>query len=458
MRSYIELLQPRSLKYLSDQLQKLVAGRLWLKVLIGMGLGIITGILLGPSVGLVERTTAAVVGNWLALPGQLFLVLIQMIVVPLVFASIILGLTATESVEQLKRLGIWVVGFFIITTSIAIIIGINIAHLIKPGSYVDNNLIMAEMGVLPATAEGAVQFGTWQELPQKVIGLLPTNPLSSMVESQMLQVVIFAVIFGIALLMTEPKRSRPLIDFLSSLQEVCMTIVRIAMNLAPIAVFGLISQLTSKIGFDALMGMAVYVLTVLLGLACLFVFYLLLLLVTATFKPSEFLTKTKDVLLLAFSTSSSAAVMPLSIKTAEENLGVKPSIAQFVIPIGATINMNGTALYQGVATIFLAQVFGIDISPAGMAVLVVVAVGASIGSPATPGVGIIILSMILSSVGIPPAGIALIMGVDRILDMCRTAINVTGDLVTCLLMNKWLGEETPVASDQLEANASDEGC
>lgn len=457
MRNYIELLHPRSLKHLSDQLQKLVAGRLWLKVLIGMGLGIITGILLGPSVGLVERTTAAIIGNWLALPGQLFLVLIQMIVVPLVFASIILGLTATESVEQLKRLGIWVVGFFIITTTIAIIIGLYIARLIKPGSYVDNELIMAEMGVMPVATEGAVQqFGSWQELPQKVIGLLPTNPLSSMVESQMLQVVIFAVIFGIALLMTEPKRSRPLIDFLNSLQEVCMTIVRIAMNLAPIAVFGLISQLTSKIGLDALMGMAVYVFTVLLGLLCLFAFYLLLLFATATFKPSEFLTKTKDVLLLAFSTSSSAAVMPLSIKTAEENLGVKPSIAQFVIPIGATINMNGTALYQGVATIFLAQVSGIDISPAGMAILVVVAVGASIGSPATPGVGIIILSMILSSVGIPPAGIALIMGVDRILDMCRTSINVTGDLVACLLMNKWLGETT--IKEETERDIRNDGC
>ena len=458
MRSYLELLHPRSLINLSDQLQKLVAGRLWMKVLIGMGLGIITGILLGPSVGLVERATAAVIGNWLALPGQLFLVLIQMIVVPLVFASIILGLTATENVEQLKRLGIWVVGFFIITTTIAIIIGLNIARLIKPGSYVDHDLVMSQMGVVSVATEGTVQFGSWQELPQKVIGLLPTNPLSSMVESQMLQVVIFALIFGVALLMTEPKRSRPLIDFLGSLQEVCMTVVRIAMNLAPIAVFGLISQLTSKIGFDALMGMAIYVLTVLIGLLCLLGFYLLLLFVTATFKPTEFIAKSKDVLLLAFSTSSSAAVMPLSIKTAEENLGVRSSIAQFVIPIGATINMNGTALYQGVATIFLAQVFGIDISPAGMAVLVVVAVGASIGSPATPGVGIIILSMILSTVGIPPAGIALIMGVDRILDMCRTAINVTGDLVTCLLMNKWLAETPPVIAEQTEAAVSDEGC
>jgi len=450
MPNYLELLHPRSLKELSDHLQKLVAGRLWLKVLIGMFLGILIGILIGPSVSLVERSTSAVIGNWLALPGQLFLVLIQMIVVPLVFASVILGLTATENIEQLKRLGFWVVGFFIITTAIAIIIGINLALLIKPGSFVDNELIMSAMGHIPTTDVNQVQtFGSWQDLPQKVIGLLPTNPLSSMVESQMLQVVIFAVIFGIALLMTEPQRSRPLVEFLNALQEVCMTVVRIAMHIAPIAVFGLIAQLTSRIGLEALMGMAIYVLTVLLGLFVMLVFYMLLLVITATGKPLTFLSKARDVILLAFSTSSSAAVMPLSIKTAEEKLNVRPSIAQFVIPVGATINMNGTALYQGVATIFLAQVFAVDISAAGMAVLVVVAVGASIGSPATPGVGIVILSMILTSVGIPPAGIALIMGVDRILDMSRTAVNVTGDLLTCVLMNRWLGKDEEPVSDKI---------
>ena len=414
-----------------------------------MALGLCAGIMLGPSMNLVGRSTAVVIGNWLALPGQLFLVLIQMIVVPLVFASVILGLSATENIEQLKRLGIWVVGFFVITTIFAIGIGINLAIVIKPGSYIDNELINSAMGSVPAGPTVEIQsFGSWHDLPQKVIGLLPTNPLNSMVESQMLQVVIFAVIFGVALLMTEPDRSRPLIDFLNALQEVCMTVVRIAMNIAPVAVFGLMAQLTSKIGLEALMGMAVYVCTVLSGLFCLLVFYLLLLFVTAAQKPFVFLEKSRDVILLAFSTSSSAAVMPLSIKTAEEKLGVRPSIAQFVIPVGATINMNGTALYQGVATIFLAQVFGVDISPAGMAVLVVVAVGASIGSPGTPGVGIVILSMILNSVGIPPAGIALIIGVDRILDMSRTAINVTGDLLTCVLMDHWLSDRKEYVSDQ----------
>nr|WP_330217981.1 dicarboxylate/amino acid:cation symporter [Marinobacter similis] len=186
-----------------------------------------------------------------------------------------------------------------------------------------------------------------------------------------------------------------------------------------------------------------YVATVVVGLLIMLGVYLLILKLIAGQPPLRFLKDSRDVLLLAFSTSSSAAVMPLSIKTAEDKLGVRPSVSQFVIPLGATINMNGTALYQAVATIFLAQVYGIDLSTGSMALVVAMAVGASIGSPATPGVGIVILAMVLQTVGVPPSGIALIMGVDRILDMCRTAINVTGDLVTCRLMENWSGKRLP---------------
>jgi Na+/H+-dicarboxylate symporter len=189
-----------------------------------------------------------------------------------------------------------------------------------------------------------------------------------------------------------------------------------------------------------MMGMASYVVTVLVGLLLLLGLYMLILKLLAGQPPVQFIKDSRDVLLLAFSTSSSAAVMPLSIRTAEDKLGVRPSVSQFVIPLGATINMNGTALYQAVATVFLAQVYGIDLSMGSMALVVAMAVGASIGSPATPGVGIVILAMVLQTVGIPPAGIALIMGVDRILDMCRTAINVTGDLVTCRLVENWSGK------------------
>ena len=422
--------------YLSKHLTRLVKGRLWLKVLIGMILGVATGMLIGPTTGWVNPDTATTAGNWLALPGQLFLTLIQMIVIPLIFASVVLGLTASESFEQLRKMGIGIVIYFIITTTIAIIIGIGVAKAINPGSYVDaqNLKIVVQATTIPAQAPAP----SLSELPQKLVTLLPSNPLTSMVEGQMLQVVLFAMIMGAALVMMKPTQSKPLLDLMASLQEVCMTIVGWAMRLAPIAVFGLMAQLTTKIGLNAILGMGVYVATVLLGLIILLLIYLLIIYLVTRESPLYFLHHVRDVLLLAFSTSSSAAVMPLSIKNAEEKLKVHPSVSQFVIPLGATINMNGTALYQGVATIFLAQIFGIDLNMSALLLVIVTAVGASIGSPGTPGVGIIILAMVLETAGIPTAGVVLIMGVDRILDMSRTAINVCGDLVAARLMNQWM--------------------
>jgi Na+/H+-dicarboxylate symporter len=447
--------QAKPLKYLSDSLYSLTRGRLWLQVLIGMFLGIVIGIILGPAVGWLEPETSNVVGNWLALPGQLFLALIQMIVIPLVFASVIRGLAASENLDQLRRMGIRVVIYFVLTTAVAIAIGLAVALLIKPGTYIDSSLIQNALATTPppAVTDGELTTPNLAEIPGKLVTLLPSNPLTSMVEGQMLQVVLFAIIFGIALVLMAPAQSKPLLDLMASLQEVCMTVVRWAMWLAPFAVFGLLAQLTTKIGLNALLGMAVYVGTVLLGLLLLLACYLLLLFIFAGQRPMAFLRASREVLLLAFSTSSSAAVMPLSIKTVEDKLSVRPSVSQFVIPLGATINMNGTALYQGVAAIFLAQVFGIDISHAGMLLIIVTAVGASIGSPATPGVGIVILALVLDSVGIPTAGIALIMGVDRILDMSRTAINVCGDLTACILMNRWIDDEAIVTTSTVTETA-----
>lgn len=435
----LQFLYPRPLRAMNDHLARLIAGQLWLKVMLGMVAGILVGILTGPSMGWLDASTAATLGNWLAFPGQLFLTLVQMIVVPLVFASIIRGLAATENVEQLKKLGLSVVIFFVLTTTLSIMIGVYLALIIKPGNYIDSALLSNLEISLDEPVVNAASAPDFAMLPQVVINMFPANPLNSMVESQMLQVVIFAVIFGIALLMTSAERARPLLEFMGSLQEVCMTIVRGAMLLAPVAVFGLMAQLISRIGLEALLGMAIYVMTVLLGLFIIFIGFMAIIFLLTHHNPLAFVKNSRELLLLAFSTSSSAAVMPLTIKTAEDKLNVRPSIAEFVIPIGATINMNGTALYQGVATIFLAQVYGIDLSASALMLLVVVAVGASIGSPATPGVGIVILAMVLGTVGIPASGIALLLGVDRILDMCRTAVNVAGDLVACLLMDKWVG-------------------
>lgn len=441
---YLSAINPQPLGRLAGYLSGLVAGRLWLKVLIGLLLGLLIGFLLGPAAGLIDAERGALIGNWLAFPGMLFLAAVQMIVIPLVFASIILGLASSENVDQLRRMGVSVVIFFVVTTAAAATIGLWIASVLKPGRSLSREHLAETSAIdsLPPTPSPPALA----EMPERLIQLLPGNPLGSMVQGEMLQIVIFAVVFGIALVSLAPTQSKPLLELLSSLQQVCMTVVRWAMRLAPYAVFGLMARLTSQIGLEALLGMALYVATVVIGLLLLLALYLLLVWALARQSPFSFLRATRELLLLAFSTSSSAAVMPLSIKTAQEQLGVRPSVAQFVIPLGATINMNGTALYQGAAAVFLAQVFGIEIGIVGLTLIVAMAVGASIGSPGTPGVGIVILAMVLNTVGIPPEGVALLMGVDRILDMCRTAINVAGDLVASKLLDRWLGQEAGMGS------------
>jgi Na+/H+-dicarboxylate symporter len=449
------VLHPRSLKHLSGTLSHLIEQRLWLKVLIAMFLGMGVGILLGPSVAWIKPETGVLIGTWLAFPGQLFLAVIQMIVIPLVFASIIRGLASCESVEQLRQLGTVVSIYFVITTAIAACIGLALANLINPGHFLNPELIQ-QVAATASANDQIVATPTLRDIPDKLIHLLPGNPLDSMVKGEMLQVVIFAIVVGVALISMASTQAKPMLDLLGSLQQVCMTIVRWAMLLAPLAVFGLMARLTSQIGLEALLGMAVYVVTVLIGLLILLLLYVIAVSVLTTETPRTFISAVREVLLLAFSTSSSAAVMPLSIKTAEEKLHIRPSIAQFVIPLGATINMNGTAMYQAIAAVFLAQVFAIDIGLSGMILVVVMAVGASIGSPATPGVGIVILSITLTSIGVPAAGIALIMGVDRILDMCRTAINVAGDLVAAKLMDTWIGgKQPPEENHQLTEALSD---
>ncbi len=429
----VERVHPRSLRFHSPRLLDLVRRRLWLQVLLGMALGIVTGVLLGPSVGWLEADTAAVVGSWLALPGHLFLAALQMIVVPLVLASVARGIAASENAEQLRTLGLRVVLYFVVTTIAAAMLGIALALGIEPGSFLDATALRDSAGAAPAVAPMASPG--LAGIPERVVALIPQNPLAAMVQREMLQIVLFSVIVGVALVTIPAEQAKPLLELLGSVQAVCLTVVRFAMLLAPFAVFGLLAQLTTKTGVAALAGLSVYVGTVLLGLALLLAAYLAIAWRVGGHRPAAFMRATREVLLLAFSTSSSAAVMSLSIRTAEDGLGVRPSVAQFVVPLGATINMNGTALYQAVATVFLAQLFGVDLTLAQQALVITIAVASAIGAPATPGVGIVILATLLASVGVPLDGIALVLGVDRLLDMCRTAINVAGDLVACVVMD-----------------------
>ncbi|HIH93875.1 TPA: dicarboxylate/amino acid:cation symporter [Methanosarcina acetivorans] len=446
MRIYypLDFRRNNSLKTLSNQLRDLLEKKLWLKILIGMGLGIFLGLFLGPFGGYVDPAYAEIISEWIAIPGYIFLGLLKMIVVPLVFASIILGVASSQSMSALKKTGVSTAIYFVITTAIAAAIGLGMALYIHPGQFISGDLIESAMGSEVQVDTSALNIDTSiLTLPASLIGgLLPSNPLGALASGEMLQVVIVAIIIGIALVSLNKEQSTPMVGVLNSVQAVCMTVVKWSMSLAPIAVFGLLTKFTIKLGIEALLGMMVYVGTVLASLLLLMCLNLLIVSVVARYNPFKFLKAIRDVMLLAFSTSSSAAVMPLSIKTAEEKLGVKPSISQFVVPLGATVNMNGTALYQGVATVFLAEVFGIELGPFQLLVVMVMAVAASIGTPSIPGVGIVVLALILNSVGIPTSGIALIMGVDRILDMSRTAVNVAGDLVACKVMNRLGGGRT----------------
>jgi Na+/H+-dicarboxylate symporter len=330
----------------------------------------------------------------------------------------------------MKKNGLIALIFIFASTALAAAVGILLALNIQPGHFIDATAL-TDIDTGAAVNAVAKGFPAVSELPEKVSGLIPKNPLASMASGEMLQVILFSAVLGAALLSIPASQSKPLFDLLGALQEVSLRIVSWAMLLAPIAVFGLITRLVANLGVDVLAGMAVYVLTVLLGLLIVAILYFIVAKLTLKHSLKYFFNSVRELLLLAFSTSSSAAVMPISLQVTEDKLNIKPEISRFLVPLGATINMTGTALYQGVATVFLAQVFNVDLSLSSYVFIVTMAVAASIGSPATPGAGIIILSMVLEGVGIPAAGIALILGVDRILDMCRTSVNVLGDVVTC---------------------------
>lgn len=437
MKNPLSAIHPRNIKHLSFYLESLIESYLWAKVLLGMILGISVGILLGPSVGLVNKETAHAIGSWLVLPGNIFLTMIQMIVIPLVVASVIRGIASSSGLDQLKKIGSRLIIYFLCTTVVAVTIGIGLALLIKPGAYIDINAIVSQDSVREAENVAKEQASSGQQsLPENVVSIIPENPFSAAVEMDMLGIVIFSLIFGIALISIEPKQSKPLLDLLGSLQSVVMRVIKWVMKLAPFAVFGFMAQVTLQTGLESMVGLGVYIGVVLLGLSLMLLVYMLVVLFVGGVSPWKFLAGVREAQLLAFSTNSSVAVMPVSIKVAEEKFKVRPSIAQFVIPIGATVNMDGTALFHGIATLFLTQAYGMDIAFSAILALVATVIGASIGTPATPGVGMVMLSAVLSSAGIPLAGIALIIGVDRVLELFRTVTNVSGDIVASIVMNK----------------------
>ena len=409
--------------------------QLWFQVLLGMVLGVLFGLILSPSAfALVPESFAFGVAPWVALIGNVFLGLIKMVVVPLVMSSIILGITSAGSVHTLKSIGFKIAPYFVFTTIVAVTIGIAISYLIQPGDFVSATIVESIHST--ATTVHTVTPVKEISIPDMIVSLIPVNTAQAKLDGNILAFVILSIFIGVALMSIKEEDAKPLIDLARSVQAFSMKIIDWAMKIAPYAVFGLLANITIKIGFDAISSMSVYMLTVILGLLILLSFYLVIVYFSSNISPWKFVSQIKEVQLMAFSTSSSAAVMPLSMKTAEEKLNVPSSISKFVIPLGATVNMDGTALYQVCAAIFLTQLFGIELSFIELIILALTTVGASIGSPSTPGVGIVILATILQGIGVPVEGVALILGVDRILDMCRTTVNVTGDLTATLVMKK----------------------
>ncbi|EPR72345.1 Proton/glutamate symport protein [Winogradskyella psychrotolerans RS-3] len=432
------MIEFKSLNRLSVHLDHLIKGRLWLKVIIGLLLGAGIGVLLNPSTGLLSESMSLKIADWLDLPGQIFMRLVQMIMIPLIFTSIITGIVGNTS-ENLKTFGLKLLLYFVFTTTVAIAIGLVVTLILKPGQYI------FELGGFPNSSESQIvpdeQTDLIGNIPNSISNLIPNNPLESILTGEMLGVVIFTIIIGVAITQLNQKTATPIIRFSEAIQKICMIVVSWAMILVPYAVFGLMAALLSRTSIEVFLGLGYYMAVVILGLILLLTFYLIIVFVITRRNPFKFLKAIRDPQLLAFSTASSAAVMPLSMKTADEKLGVSSNISDFVIPVGATINMDGTALFQCVTTLFMAQAYGIDLSIMSILLITFTVVAASIGTPAIPGGGVIILTSVLQSSGIPIEGLIIIIGIDRILGMFRTAVNVTGDLTACVVFNKFYGSK-----------------
>ncbi|MFS0824098.1 dicarboxylate/amino acid:cation symporter [Bacillus sp. 1P02SD] len=384
------------------------------KILLGLGLGAVVGLILNVT----SPAAFEFANTYIFVPlGQIFLNLIKMLVVPIVLVSITLGVTGLGDPKKLGRIGAKTITYFLATTTIAITIAIALASIFKPGAGGGFN------------TEGAAYDGATEAPPvmETLINIIPTNPFTSMNDGNMLQIIAFAIFIGLALTVLGEK-TKGILNLFEQANEILMYLVNLVMKTAPYGTFGLIATAIGGQGYAAIKAMLAYFLIVLAALLIhAVVTYGGTIALIAKRNPIEFFKGFLPAMTVAFSTSSSSATLPVSMETAQKNLKVPESISSFVQPLGATINMDGTAIMQGVATIFIAQVYGFDLSLSQILVVILTAVLASVGTAGVPGVGLIMLAMVLTAVGLPPEGIGLIIGIDRLLDMTRTAINITGD-------------------------------
>lgn len=386
-------------------------------------LGMILGVVLGAVLNILGTSESSFAGNltaWLVnsvfdVVGQIFVASLKLLVVPLVFVSLVCGASAMGVNARMGHMAVKTLGLYLLTTAIAVSLALTFANVIDPGMGIE----MSSASTYEAKPAPSVK--------EVLINIFPTNPVKAMAEGNMLQIIVFAILMGVAVTHSGEK-GKAVLEFFDSFNEVVMTMVSFLMHLAPYGVFCLLAKLFSELGISAIADLAKYFFTVALvllvhGLGV----YMILFKTLTRLSPWTLLKNVRPAMLFAFSTSSSSATIPVTMNVAERRIGIDNSIASFTVPLGATINMDGTAIMQGVATVFIAQAFNIDISLGGYIAVILTATLASVGTAGVPGVGLITLALVLQQVGLPVEGIALIIGVDRLLDMMRTAVNVTGD-------------------------------
>ena len=402
---------------------KLLKLQLYTKVLIGLLAGVLFGVLAG------QLGFSDFVFSYIKPIGLAFIKLISMVVIPLVFASLLVGTSSLNDIRKLGRIGAKTMAYYLCTTVIAICIGLLLANTLRPGAGLSEQTRTKLIQSSPE--ESVTPIDTNLKKPtitDILLNIIPTNPIRAFVEGRMLQIIFFALMTGICLGLIPSERSRPVIDFFEGVNDVVIKMVHIIMKLAPYGVFALISAVVADFGLDVLFVLMKYSLVVVAGLVLhVAIVYSLAIKIFSKQKVRTFFRGIRPAQLIAFSSASSSATLPVTMECAEKNLGVPGQIASFALPLGATINMDGTALYQGVSTVFIAQVYGMNLTGMEQLTIVLTAVLASIGTAGTPAAGVITLAIVLKSIGVPLEGIALIMGVERILDMCRSVVNVTGD-------------------------------
>ncbi|MEC7469116.1 MAG: dicarboxylate/amino acid:cation symporter, partial [Pseudomonadota bacterium] len=425
------------------------------RIFIGMIAGIIIGALLqfifddsGDlrfSIFSVEVSTYSIlVEGIFSTLGQIFISCLKMLVVPLVLVSLICGTSSLSDPSKLGRLGIKSISFYILTTGIAVSLAIMAGLLVAPGEG------------LNLQAETTYAAKEAPSLSQVIVNMFPSNPINALAQGNMLQIIVFAVLLGVAMAMTGDAGKR-VAAFFEDLNTVIMRLVTIIMNLAPYGVFVLMAKLFASIELGTIVSLVKYFMVVLVVLIIHgLVTYSALLKVFSGLSPVMLLTKMRDAALFAFSTSSSSATLPVTMETARNKLGVGKSVSSFTLPLGATINMDGTAIMQGVATVFIAQVYAVDLTLGDYVMVVLTATLASVGTAGVPGVGLIMLAMVLQQVNLPVEGIALIIGVDRLLDMTRTAVNITGDCTVACIIAKSEGELDQAVFDDPNAGSKQE--